>query len=59
MFSISHHTIIITTIERNNTNIITFHNVLKMIANYKGLVLKLLFVHKGRFALGSFLKAFK
>jgi hypothetical protein len=59
MFSISHHTIIITTIERNNNNIITFHNVLKMVINYKELVLKLLFVHKGRYAFGSFLKTLK
>jgi hypothetical protein len=50
----SHHTIIIATIERNNNNITNFHNVLKMVANYKGLMLELLFVRKGRFALGSF-----
>jgi hypothetical protein len=58
MFPISHHTTFITTTKRNNNNIINFNNVLKMIANYKELVLEL-FVHKGRFALESFLETFK
>jgi hypothetical protein len=49
----SHHTIIIATIERNNNNISNLHNVLKMVADYKKLMLELLFVHKGGFALGS------
>jgi len=59
MFSISHHTNIIATIERNNNNITNFHNVLKMIANNKELVLKLLFVHRGGFMLGSLHETFK
>jgi hypothetical protein len=59
MFSISHHTTIIATIERNNNNIINFHNVLKMIADCKELMFELLFVHKGGFVLGSFLETFK
>jgi hypothetical protein len=49
----SHHTIIIATIKRNNNNITNLHNVLKMVADYKKLMLELLFVHKGGFALGS------
>jgi hypothetical protein len=59
MFSISHHTTIIAKTERNNDNIINFHIVLKMIFDCKELMFKLLFVHRGRFALGSFLKTFK
>jgi hypothetical protein len=38
---------------------INFHGVLKMIANYKELVFKLLFIHRGGFALRSFLETFK
>jgi hypothetical protein len=59
MFSISHHTTIIAKIERNNNNIINFHIVLKMIVDCKELVFELLFVHIGRFALGSFIETFK
>jgi hypothetical protein len=55
----SQHTIISVTTKKNNKNITNFHNVLKMIANYKELVLELLFVHKGGFAFGSFQKIFK
>jgi hypothetical protein len=58
-FSISHHTTIIATTEKNNNNIINFHNVLKMIADCKELMLKLLFIHREGFALGSFLETFK
>jgi len=59
MFSMSHHTIIIATIEKNNNNITNFHNIFKMIADYKELVLKLLFIHKKGFVLGSFQETFK
>jgi hypothetical protein len=59
MFSISYHTTIIATIERNNNNIINFHIVLKMIVDYKELMLELLFIHKRGFVLGSFLDTFK
>ncbi len=58
-FSISHHTTIIATTKRNNNNMINFHSVLKMIIDYKELVLKLLFVHKRGFAFKSFLETFK
>jgi hypothetical protein len=50
----SHHTSIIVTTKRNNNIINNFHSVLKMIIDCKELVLKLLFVHKGGFVLGSF-----
>jgi hypothetical protein len=53
----SHHTTVITTIERNYNNIINFHNVLKMIIDYKELVFEL-FIHKGGFALGSLQETF-
>jgi hypothetical protein len=53
MFSMSHHTTIIATIEKNYNNIINFHNVLKMIIDCKELVFELLFIHKGGFVLGS------
>jgi hypothetical protein len=55
----SHHTTIITTTNGNNNNIINFHNNPKMIIDYKELMLKLFFVHKRWFALGSFQKTFK
>jgi hypothetical protein len=55
----SHHTTIIATTNGNNNNITNFHHVLKMIADYKELVLKLLFVHKRRFAFGSLQETFK
>jgi hypothetical protein len=53
MFSMSHHTTIITTIERKNNNITSFHNILKIIVNCEELMLKLMFVHKLRFILRS------
>jgi hypothetical protein len=43
----------------NNNNIINFHIVLKMKSDYKELVLELLFVHRRRFTLRSFLDTFK
>jgi hypothetical protein len=49
----SHHTIIIATTEINNNNITNFHSVLKMIIDYKELMLKLLFIHRRGFAFGS------
>jgi hypothetical protein len=55
----SHHTTIIATTNGNNSDITNFHSVLKMIANYKELMLKLLFVHKRRFAFGSLQETFK
>jgi hypothetical protein len=54
----SHHTTIIATIERNYNNIINFHNVLKMIIDYKELVFELLFIHIGGFAFGSLQETF-
>jgi hypothetical protein len=59
MFSIFHHNSIIATTRRNNNNIINFHSALKMMADYKELMFKLLFIHRGGFALGSFLETFK
>jgi len=55
---VSHHTTIIATIERNYNNIINFHNVLKMIIDYKELVFELLFIHIGGFVLGSLQETF-
>jgi hypothetical protein len=46
MFCISHHTTIIATIKSNNNNIINFHNVLKMITDFKELMFELLFIHR-------------
>jgi hypothetical protein len=40
-----HHTTIIATIEKKKNNITNFHSVLKMIADYKELMLELLFIH--------------
>jgi hypothetical protein len=54
----SHDTTIIATIERNYNNIINFHNVLKMIIDYKEFVFEFLFIHKERLALGSFQETF-
>jgi hypothetical protein len=50
---------IIVTTKRNNNNKINFHSVFKMMANCKELVLKSLFVHRGRFVLGNFLETLK
>jgi hypothetical protein len=54
----SHDTTIIAIIEKNCNNIITFHNVRKMIIDYKELMFELLFIHKGRFAFGSLQETF-
>jgi hypothetical protein len=54
-----HHTTIIIKIDKNNNNITNFHNVLKMIADCKELLLELLFVHKGGFVVGSLQETFK
>jgi hypothetical protein len=54
----SHHTII-TTIEKNNNNIINFHNILKMIDDCEELVLKLMFVQRRRFIFRGLQKTFK
>ncbi len=59
MFTMSHHTTFIATTEKNKNNIINFHSVLKMMADYKELVFELLFIHKRGFALGSLQKTFK
>jgi hypothetical protein len=59
MFSMSHHTTIITTKERKNNNITNFHNILKIIVNCEELMLKLMFIHKLRFILKSLQKTFK
>jgi hypothetical protein len=53
----SHHTIIIATRERNNNSITNFHIILKMIVDCKELMLTLLFVYIGGFALRSHAKA--
>jgi hypothetical protein len=55
----SHHTTIIVTTKKNNKNITNFHNVFKMIIDYKELVLELLFVHRGGFAFGNLQETFK
>ncbi len=55
----SHHTTIIATTESNNNNTTNFHSVLKMITNYKELMLKLLFIHRGGFVFESLQKTFK
>jgi hypothetical protein len=59
MFSMSHDTTIITTIDRNNNNITNFHSVLKMIDDCRELMFKLLLVHIRGFAFGILQENFK
>jgi hypothetical protein len=59
MFSMSHHTTIVATIDKNNNKITNFHNILKMIDDCEVLVLELMFVHRRRFIFRGLRKTFK